>query len=79
VVITYGCTGFTLTPTTDPGTYSVSIVIPGNGTFEFNVTEVATIAEIPPVYARNTGKITGGFVGGEQYSGVALYEHFTLG
>ncbi|OBT39926.1 hypothetical protein VE00_09597 [Pseudogymnoascus sp. WSF 3629] len=78
-VITYGCTGFTLIPTTDPGTYSVSIVIPDRGTFEFNLTELAIIAEMPPVYARNTGKITGGFVGGNQYSGVALYEHFTLG
>lgn len=79
-VLTYGCTGFKVTPTSSFGEYHVEIDLGQNGVFEYDITEVAIIAgDDSEGYARRTGLLTGGIKGGKKYTGVALHEHFALG
>lgn len=80
-VLTYGCTGFKVTPfpIENYGAYHVEIDLGNKGIFEFDITEVAVIdGEDGQNYARRTGLLSGGIKGGKIYKGATVYEHFSL-
>lgn len=61
------------------GTVSIAIDAGFDGGYKFTLVPESIIASIGSVYTRWIGKIEGGLVGGENKTGVVLWEHFNFG
>ncbi|KAF7549495.1 hypothetical protein G7046_g8328 [Stylonectria norvegica] len=79
-VLGYGCNGTAVTLSDTIGKYQLDIKLDDGSFFRLNTTPVALIdGDVSdPEYQRWSGQITGGIVGGLQYTGGAMFEHFDL-
>ncbi|KAI0340663.1 hypothetical protein BDW22DRAFT_1360088 [Trametopsis cervina] len=90
-ILSSSCAGVTVRPTGKgavhpptpatplPSGFSVSLEVPGRGSFELSAKNINVIAQQDGVYTRWLGKLSGGFVDeNESYEGIAHYEQFTF-
>ncbi|CAM1502474.1 Fc.00g044580.m01.CDS01 [Cosmosporella sp. VM-42] len=76
----FGCNGTTVTLSDTIGQYQLDIKLDDGSDFRINTMPLALIDGNvdDPEYQRWSGQITGGLVGGPQYTGGAMFEHFDL-
>ena len=72
-------TAFPPTPANhSPTGFSISMDVQHRGKFEVEVENTRVISDVRPSGMRWIGKVKGGFAGGPQYSGNALYDQFVF-
>lgn len=88
-IVSVGCTGVKVRPSSkgavyppvlgspDPTSYHVKMHLGTLGTLEFDVKEIAHVVSSEG-YDRWTGRLSGGIQGQKKYTGISIYEQFTL-
>lgn len=90
-IVSAGCTGVKVRPSgpdavyppvygaPDPSSFHIEMDLGLVGRLVFEVEQVAhTSGESQMVYDRWTGKLSGGIVGGKNYTGMSIYEQFVF-
>ena len=89
-IVAMTCSGMTVRPTGDsavfppiigapmPEGFNITAMIEGEGVLSVQVTHKQIISEGLGAVFRWIGEVSGGFDGGDNYNGAALYEQFTF-